>query len=48
MTGCLTGEPSPHRGSYVAMIVTAGQPYTIVVDGYAASRGNFTLTIVAP
>jgi len=48
MTGCFTGEPSPHRGSYVAMVVTAGQPYTIVVDGYAASHGNFTLTVVAP
>jgi glucose/arabinose dehydrogenase len=48
MTGCITGEPSAHRGSYVAMVVTAGQPYTIVVDGYAASHGDFTLTIVPP
>jgi glucose/arabinose dehydrogenase len=48
MTGCLTGEPSPHRGSYVAIVVTAGQPYTIVVDGYAASHGTFALTVVAP
>ena len=47
-TGCFTGEPNPYRGSYVAMAVTAGQPYTIIVDGYAASRGNFVLTIVAP
>lgn len=47
-TGCLTGEPSTYHGSYVAMPVTAGQTYVIVVDGYSAARGTFSLTVVPP
>jgi hypothetical protein len=55
-SGCATGDPcSPangRQGSQVTPLVTAGQTYYIVVDGYAGScggsSGNFVLTVTAP
>src|SRR6185436_7829401 len=46
--GCTTIEPNDHHGSRVAITVTAGQSYVIVVDGYRGASGNYTLTITPP
>ena len=46
--GCTTGEPSTYHGSRVSLTVTAGQTYLIVVDGYAQSRGTYSLSVTAP
>src|SRR5947207_512065 len=37
-----------NRASRVTPMVTAGQTYFIVVDGYSGTQGNFTLTVVPP
>jgi hypothetical protein len=47
-SGCGTGEPNDHHGSRVTVQVTAGQPYFIVVDGYAGGRGTFSLRVTPP
>src|SRR2546430_1614497 len=36
------------RASRITPTVTAGQPYFIVVDGYAGAQGTFSLTITPP
>src|SRR6266516_14259 len=36
------------RASRITPTVTAGQPYFIVVDGYAGATGTFTLTVTPP
>ena len=46
--GCTTGEPNDHHGSRVAMSVTAGQIYVIVVDGYNGAHGQYALTVTPP
>jgi hypothetical protein len=46
--GCATSEPNDHHGSRLTPTVTAGETYFIVVDGYAASHGTFTLTVDPP
>jgi hypothetical protein len=46
--GCGTGEPNDHHGSTIAPVVTAGQIYFIVVDGYNGRSGTFNLTVTAP
>ncbi|MEO6028891.1 MAG: hypothetical protein ABIR79_18665, partial [Candidatus Binatia bacterium] len=46
--GCYTSEPNSHHGSRIAPTVFAGETYFIVVDGYGASQGNFTLSVGAP
>ncbi len=47
-TGCATGEPHPNHASRIAMPVTAGQTYVIIVDGYNGRNGTFTLTVDPP
>jgi hypothetical protein len=47
-TGCNTGEPNSYHGSRITPVVTAGQTYFIVVDGYDISEGAFALTVVPP
>ncbi len=44
---CVTAEPNDHHGSRLAPMVTAGETYFIVVDGYDGS-GAFTLHVAAP
>jgi hypothetical protein len=46
-SGCSTGA-GQGLGSRIRPNVTAGQTYFIVVDGYASSEGNFTLSITQP
>jgi len=46
--GCSTSEPSTHHGSRITPTVVAGETYFIVVDGYDASQGGFTLSVSAP
>src|SRR5205823_4929320 len=36
------------RASRITPTVTAGQPYFIVVDGYAGATGTFSLTVTPP
>lgn len=48
VTGCATGEPSNYHGSRIAPVVTAGQTYFIVVEGYNGAGGAFVLTIDPP
>jgi hypothetical protein len=45
--GCstVTGSGS---GSRITATVTAGQPYYIVVDGYAGRAGNYSLSVIPP
>ena len=45
---CFTSEPNDHHGSRLTPSVVASQTYFIVVDGYAASRGVFSLTVEPP
>jgi hypothetical protein len=45
---CFTNEPNDHHGSRLTPSVVAGQTYYIVVDGYAAGHGAFTLTVDPP
>jgi glucose/arabinose dehydrogenase len=54
-SGCATGDGSStadHHGSRVSLSVTAGQTYTVVVDGYEGSVGGFqgpyVLTVTPP
>src|SRR5437773_1644037 len=37
-----------NRASRITPTVTAGQPYFIVVDGYAGATGTFSLTVTPP
>jgi hypothetical protein len=46
--GCFTSEPNDHHASRIAPNVVAGQTYFIVVDGYAAGSGAFSLTVEPP
>ena len=46
--GCFTSEPNDHHASRLTVNVVAGQTYFIVVDGYAASAGTFSLAVTAP
>ena len=48
VAGCYTSEPNDHHGSRVQPWVTAGQSYFIVVDGFQASSGSFSLRVVPP
>ena len=48
VSGCNTGEPNDHHGSRLTPIVTAGQTYFIVVDGYNGANGAYSLTIAPP
>jgi hypothetical protein len=45
--GCGTASNTYH-GSRLALSVTAGQTYVIVVDGYNGRNGTFTLSLVPP
>ncbi|MCC6765735.1 MAG: hypothetical protein IT293_13845, partial [Deltaproteobacteria bacterium] len=47
-TGCGTGEPNPYHGSRLALTVTAGTTYFIVVDGFNGARGSFALDVTPP
>jgi len=47
-TGCTTSEPSTVHGSTLTIAVTAGETYTIVVDGYSDRQGNFSLHLTPP
>jgi glucose/arabinose dehydrogenase len=54
-SGCATGDGTSyadHHGSRVSLSVTAGQTYTVVVDGYEGSvggyQGGWTLTVTPP
>jgi len=44
---CATGAPSFDEGSKVALSVTAGQTYYIVVDGFLGAEGAYSLTVGA-
>jgi hypothetical protein len=46
--GCFTSEPNDHHGSRLTANVVAGETYFIIVDGYAASHGNFSLSVTPP
>jgi len=46
--GTTTDVSNPHRGSKVTPTVTAGHTYIVVVDGYGANSGSFSLTVTAP
>ena len=46
--GCFTNEPNDHHASRITTNVIAGRTYFIVVDGYATSRGDFSLTVTPP
>ena len=46
--GCFTSEPNDHHASRLTPNVIAGETYFIVVDGYASSRGAFSLSVVPP
>jgi len=46
--GTTTDVSNPHRGSKVTPTVTAGHTYVVVVDGYGADSGSFSLTVTAP
>jgi len=46
--GCATTEPNDHHGSRLAAAVTGGRTYYVVVDGYGAGAGAFSLTITPP
>jgi len=46
--GCFTSEPSGHHGARLMPSVVAGRTYYVVVDGYGARAGQFSLTIVPP
>jgi len=48
VVGCNTGEPNDYHGSRISPVVTAGQTYFIVVDGYNGANGAFRLTVTAP
>ena len=41
-------NPKRDHGSRLTPVVTAGDTYFIVVDGYAAGQGAFTLTVTPP
>jgi hypothetical protein len=45
--GCATGAGSG-KGSKITRSVTAGTTYYLVVDGYNASAGTFTLSVAPP
>ncbi|MCC6763681.1 MAG: hypothetical protein IT293_03380 [Deltaproteobacteria bacterium] len=45
---CATAEPSTYHGSRIAPWVTAGETYFIVVDGFGAASGAFTLRVIPP
>ena len=45
--GCGTASNTYH-GSRISLAVTAGQTYTIVVDGYNGRNGSFQLLVVPP
>jgi glucose/arabinose dehydrogenase len=45
--GC-AGGGHPGHGSRIALSVTAGETYFIVVDGYNGAAGDFTLRVTAP
>jgi cysteine-rich repeat protein len=49
-TGCgtTTDPTNPHRGSRVALTVTAGQSYYLIVDGFSGASGTFALTVFPP
>jgi hypothetical protein len=46
--GCFTSEPNDHHGSRLALHVTAGATYYLVVDGYGGRAGAYPLSVVAP
>jgi hypothetical protein len=46
--GCFTSEPNDHHASRIVTNVVAGRTYFIVVDGYATSRGDFSVTVTPP
>lgn len=45
---CATGAPSFDEGSKVALSVTAGETYYIVVDGLLGDEGAYSLTVGVP
>ena len=45
--GCGTSSGARH-GSRLALDVTAGQTYFVVVDGYNGRTGRYSLTVIPP